>query len=66
MGRLLTIKTNMQWPLGQVFEIPDQYNGHQRGTFYYRNAHGECCGPFHNYDAAQWDLHQHLAGLNRV
>lgn len=66
MGALLKIKTDMQWPLGQVFEIPDQFNGHQRGTFYFRDSYGDCQGPFHHFAEAQHNLQAHLAEANRV
>lgn len=66
MSNILHIKTNMQWPLGQVFEVPDQFNGHQRGTFYFRDAYGDCQGPFKYFVEAQHHLHAHLADVNRI
>jgi hypothetical protein len=66
MGKLLHIKPKMQWPLGQVFQVKDEFNGHQRGTYYFRNVNGDCVGPFQHFLGAQHKLHEHLAEINRV
>lgn len=53
---LLRIAPELHFPLNEVFEVPDEFNGHQRGTFYYRNARGVLRGPFMNTEEAGFDL----------
>ena len=57
MGKLLKIKTNMVWPWGVVFRIPDTFNGPKRGEWFYRHDHtGEVRGPFKHQSQAQLSL----------
>jgi hypothetical protein len=62
---LLRISPELHFPLNEVFEVPDEFNGHQRGTFYYRNARGTLRGPFMNTEEAGFDLcrHQYSKGI---
>lgn len=62
---LLRITPELHFPLNEVFEVPDEFNGHQRGTFYYRNARGTLRGPFMNTEEAGFDLcrHQYSKGI---
>jgi hypothetical protein len=62
---LLRISPELHFPLNEVFEVPDEFNGHQRGTFYYRNARGNLRGPFMNTEEAGFDLcrHQYSRGF---
>lgn len=54
---LLHIEPELEFPIGQVFEVPDQYNGHQRGTFYFRSLFSHCLrGPFKTQDEAAFHL----------
>jgi hypothetical protein len=54
---LFYIDPELNFPVGQVFEVPDHYNGHQRGTWYYRSHFSETLrGPFMSSDAAQFHL----------
>lgn len=55
-GNLLRITPELHFPLNEVFEVPDEFNGHQRGTFYYRNSRGVLRGPFMNTEEAGFDL----------
>ncbi len=56
-GVMLRIKPKLHFPLGIPFEVPDQYNGHRRGSWYFRNPHsGGLRGPFGTYDAASYFL----------
>lgn len=56
---LLQINPGLHFPIGQVFEVPDQYNGHTRGTWYFRSHFsGTLNGPFMNKDAAQFHLNR--------
>ncbi len=53
------IRPKLHFPIGVVFEIPDQYNGHQRGTFYYRSRFTEALrGPFKTIDQAEFHLNR--------
>lgn len=45
---ILHIYPELHFPLEQVFEVPDEFNGSQRGTHYYRTARGTLRGPFAN------------------
>lgn len=55
MGKLLSIKPELHFPWGVPFEIPDEFNGHQRGTWYYRHPHkaNALRGPFSSLTEAQ-------------
>lgn len=53
---LLRISPELHFPLNEVFEVPDEFNGHQRGTYYYRNSRGVLRGPFMNTEEAGFDL----------
>lgn len=53
---LLRMSPELHFPMNEVFEVPDEFNGHQRGTFYYRNSSGTLRGPFMNPDEAGFDL----------
>jgi hypothetical protein len=67
MGNILHIKTDMQWPWGVPFRIPDQFNGHQRGEWYFREPlRGDCTGPFMNIDEATHELGLAIANANRI
>lgn len=67
MGTLLPMKTNMVWPWGVVFEVKDEYNGHQRGTYYFREPiNGDVIGPFRLFEDAQHALHLANADASRV
>jgi hypothetical protein len=56
---LLRINPELHFPQNEVFEVPDEFNGHQRGTFYYRNGRGVLRGPFMNAEEAGFDLCRH-------
>lgn len=65
MGDLLHIKPReSRFPIGVPFQVPDQYNGHQRGTWYFRSVFGsnEVRGPFGTYDAASYFLSKESDG----
>lgn len=53
---LLRIEPELHFPMNEVFEVPDEFNGHARGTFYYRNSNGVLRGPFMNPEEAGFDL----------
>jgi hypothetical protein len=54
---LFQIKPELHFPIGVPFEVPDQYNGNQRGTWYFRSPHsGSLRGPFSSYDASSYFL----------
>jgi hypothetical protein len=55
-SNVLRINPELHFPLNEVFEVPDEFNGHQRGTFYYRNGSGVLRGPFMNTEEAGFDL----------
>lgn len=57
---LLRINPELHFPQNEVFEVPDEFNGHQRGTFYYRNSRGTLRGPFMNPEEAGYDLCRRL------
>lgn len=47
----------LHFPVGSVFTVPDEYNGHQRGTHYYRSIFtGSMRGPFKTPDEAAFHL----------
>ena len=52
------IEPELQFPIGQVFQVPDHYNGHQRGTYYFRSIFPphNIRGPFHTPDQASFHL----------
>lgn len=57
MGELLRINPPLSFPIGEVFRVPDTFNGKERGEFYFRspfthNLHG----PFHDRLAARTAL----------
>jgi hypothetical protein len=67
MGTLLQIRPTLRFKRGEVFEVPDEYNGHQRGTFYFRDeSYGALHGPFLTFDEAEYELHLTTAGDNRA
>lgn len=44
---VLTIKPDLSFGFDHPFEVPDQFNGRKRGTWYYRSKwDGEVKGPF--------------------
>jgi len=54
---VLRIEPELHFPIGQVFEVPDQFNGHQRGTFYFRSLFTHALrGPFKTQDHASFCL----------
>jgi hypothetical protein len=55
-SNILRVSPELHFPLNEVFEVPDEFNGHQRGTFYYRNGSGVLRGPFMNPEEAGFDL----------
>ena len=58
-ANLFQIFPDLSFPIGQVFEVPDQYNGNMRGTWYFRSHFsGTLHGPFMNRDAAQFHLNR--------
>ena len=49
MGVILPFKPKLSFPIGKAFQIGDQRNGPQRGTWFYRSTHdGEVNGPYHS------------------
>lgn len=51
------IEPELHFPIGQVFEVPDQFNGHQRGTYYFRSIFNhQLRGPFKTPDEAAFYL----------
>lgn len=52
---LLRINPELHFPILEVFEVPDEFNGQARGTFYYRTLEGVLRGPFMNF--AEGDFH---------
>jgi hypothetical protein len=47
----------LRFPVGQVFQIDDEFNGRQRGTFYFRSVlTGRLRGPFLSSRMAQLNL----------
>lgn len=57
MGKLLTIKPDIQWPWGQPFHVHDGFNGKNRGEWYYRDdLYGIVRGPFKSRHYAQLAL----------
>lgn len=65
MGKLLRIHPQLHFPWGTPFEVPDESNGHQRGTWYYRAPFEQNTlrGPFHNEIEAQFHLDNEEAGV---
>jgi hypothetical protein len=55
---LLKISPELCFPKETVFEVPDEFNGPQRGTFYFRTTGGTLHGPFHNEAQANFHLHR--------
>jgi hypothetical protein len=55
-SNIFRMSPELHFPLNEVFEVPDEFNGHQRGTFYYRNGRGVLRGPFMNPEEAGFDL----------
>jgi hypothetical protein len=67
MGELLQIRPALHFKRGVVFEVPDMYNGHQRGTFYFRDdSYGALHGPYLTLDEAEHELLLTMAGDNRA
>ena len=57
MSNVLRIEPELCFPIGTVFEIPDQFNGHQRGTFYFRSIYNwKLRGPFMTAEQASYHL----------
>lgn len=47
----------LHFPVGQVFNVPDEFNGRQRGTYYFRSVlSGRLRGPFLSSRMAQMTL----------
>jgi len=56
-NNLSRIDPELHFPIGQVFEVPDQYNGHQRGTFYFRSLFTHALrGTFKTQEQASFHL----------
>lgn len=55
---ILRVHPVLHFPIGIQFEVTDTYNGHQRGTWYYRTPFpGHVLrGPYHSYEAASYFL----------
>lgn len=54
MGKLLQMNPELHFPWGRPFQVHDEYNGHQRGTWYFRSrSTGVLNGPFRNFDEAE-------------
>lgn len=57
MAEVGRIDPTLHFPIGKVFEVPDQYNGHQRGTFYFRSLFSHALrGPFKTAEEASFYL----------
>lgn len=53
MGKLFEFRPKLHFPVGTPFEVTDEFNGHQRGTWYYRSPfNGQLRGPFHHFEQA--------------
>lgn len=57
---MLRIAPDLHFPIGQVFEVPDEFNGTQRGTFYYRSTEGTLRGPFMNEAEADFMMRRRI------
>ena len=56
-SNLYRIEPKLNFPIGKAFEIPDHYNGHQRGTWYFRSVFSHnLIGPFKNEAEASFHL----------
>lgn len=53
---ILTIRPALKWKRLRVFEVEDQFNGHQRGTHWYITETGTLRGPFHSDIEATFHL----------
>lgn len=49
---------SLHFPIGKVFHVNDQFNGHQRGTYWYRTEQGSLRGPFHDEAAANFYMNR--------
>ena len=61
MTNVLQIRPSLNFPIGRVFEVTDEFNGHQRGTFYFRSLFThQINGPYKTQEeAAYFLLHDH-------
>lgn len=52
---LLHIRPELHFPIGFVFEVKDGFNGHQRGTWYFRSIYNDKLnGPFKHEAEAEF------------
>jgi hypothetical protein len=55
---LYRIDPQLHFPVGEVFRVPDEFNGKQRGTYYFRSIFsGRLRGPFISDTTAKLALH---------
>lgn len=58
MAVMLAIYPDLHFPVGQVFRVPDEFNGKRRGTYYFRSVfNGHLRGPFVSETSAKLALH---------
>lgn len=60
---MLRISPDLHFPIGQVFEVPDEFNGAKRGTHYFRDMEGVLRGPFMNADEADFMMQRRIPNL---
>lgn len=52
------ISPELSFPIGVVFQVPDEFNGKNRGTYYFRSPHNHALrGPFISPLSAKLALH---------
>lgn len=55
MTNVRRIDPELHFPIGFVFEVPDQFNGNQRGTWYFRSIYNDALiGPFKHEAEAEF------------
>lgn len=63
MGELLAIDPDLHFPVGEVFQVSDTFNGKRRGTYYFRSPFsGRLRGPFISDLTAKLALHHDQDG----
>lgn len=63
MGTLHEIHPELHFPVGEVFRVPDNFNGKNRGTYYFRSLfNGRLRGPFLSDLMAKLALHHDQNG----
>lgn len=64
MGVLLAIDPDIHFPVGEVFRVPDEFNGKRRGTYYFRSLYsGRLRGPFISDTSAKLALFHDQDGV---